>query len=199
MDRIQRARCALKPGQPGARAACAAIALGSALLAGSTGAAIAQPPPAPQEDRAWGGCTLDAEAVDALESRINASGDFDDTTGGPFKVSFVLVYALDNDNDGQPLDVGELDDDDDDDDDDEAPPFTGVILCTNAADDPGQVDIETTTETTVLPDVDILDIEQTFVLQYRVNGGPSDGKTEKRVCQTTDSNTDCFRIFPPSD
>jgi hypothetical protein len=35
------------------------------------------------------------------------------------------------------------------------------------------------------------------VLQYKLNDGALTGKTEKRLCQTTDGNTDCFRVFKP--
>jgi hypothetical protein len=186
IDRNQRAGSAPKAGWPDSRGACAAIALASALLVGSMGAAIAQSPPAPAPNKAWGGCTLDADAVAALESRINAGGQFDDSLDGPFKVSFVLVYALDNDNDGQPLEPANVED---------PLEFTGAILCTNdVAGDPGEVDIVTTTETTTISNVDLLDAEQTFVLQYEGAGG-----IQKRVCHKTDSSTDCFRIFSPSD
>ena len=71
-----------------------------------------------------------------------------------FNVSFVLVFSLNNDNDGQPLGTGSN------------PPFTGAILCTNnATGDGGRVGIVTTTETTLLPvqsdatSVDIRDAE----------------------------------------
>ena len=183
-----RSRRSRRGGRYALLAACAVapLLIGGPVLAQSA-------PPAPSPNHTWAGCTLDQATVDALKARINAGGQFT-PTGGPnskFNVSFVLVFSLNNDNDGQPLGTGSN------------PPFTGAILCTNnATGDGGRVGIVTTTETTLLPvqsdatSVDIRDAEQTHILQYRVNGGADAGETEKRVCHTTDSFNDCFRIFP---
>jgi hypothetical protein len=147
---------------------CAGIALGSALLVGSTVAALAQ-----SANHAYGGCSLDlTTTVQDLLRDINNTGSFNTAQ---LKVSFVIVYTMNN-NDGQRLGGNS---------------YSGVILCKN----PDEVSIQPTTETTVIPNVDIKDIEQTYVLRYQLNGGS--GAIEKRVCQQTDANTDCFRVSPP--
>jgi len=162
--------------RPARTAAGVGLAMATALLA--SGALAQSAPPAPTANHTWGGCTLDAQTVEAIKNRINFGGQFDtQNPNANFNVSFILVYSLSNDNDGQPL----------------KPPasgYTGAILCTN----PESVGIQTTTETATLSGVDIRDVEQVHILQYRE---PSGGPTKKRVCSVTDSFTDCFTVSPP--
>ena len=106
-------------------------------------------------------------------------------------VDFIVVHSVTLDNDGQPLTAAA------------GGGNTGVILCTFQ----GASAATSTLETTPIPDtagphtgstnIDILTNQQQSVLQYKLNDGSLAGKVEKRVCQTTDDNTDCFRVFKP--
>jgi hypothetical protein len=172
--------------------ACSAMALASALVVGSSVQALAQDVPIPEANKAWGGCVLDSSTVDALKARIRlGSGIKADSA----TVSFVVVYTLANDNDGQPLQSGPSN-------------FTGPVICRNDS-EVGKVGITAfdtshnlITQTTDIPtqthsgvsNIDILEFEQASILQYRLNGGTN--AIEKRVCLTTDANVACFRIFP---
>lgn len=139
----------------------------------------ALPPSSPPSvDHVWGGCRLTQAAVSGLESGVSADGE------GPLSsplVDFVLVYSLQNDNDGQLLGTG----------------YTGPILCTN----PNNVNLAATGENTPIgtlaAPVEITALEGVLFLQHEtVPGVPS--SREKRVCHTVAGNTDCFLIRPAS-
>jgi len=169
-----------------------ATALASTLIMGGSIEALAQDPPGPQADKVWGGCLLSGATVTELIADLEAAGGI---ASGQAEVSFVVVYTLTNNNNGQPLGSN----------------FTGPVICT----DPDAVDITAfdkngesggvrLKETTDIPaqtgpagatSVDIKSAEEVFVLQYQLNDGANDGDTENRVCHTTDANVDCFRIF----
>jgi hypothetical protein len=176
--------------------ACAAVVLASALLLGGSVPALATngptDPPDPKPDHVWAGCVLDPATVDGIASAIEAG------TGSSADVSFVVVYSLSNDNDGQLL--GESG-------------FTGPIICTP---DTLQVGITafqkngTTplTETSDIPNetdpnfvlgnsVDVLETEEAFIIKYQHRDFEDTlGDIEKRVCHTVDGFVDCFIIFP---
>lgn len=141
------------------------------FVAGVFPAALAVPPGPPSEDHVWGGCVLTTGAVGAL--RRSLIGPDGEGVRSP-QVDFVLVYTLQNDNDGQHFGDG----------------TTGPILCTN----PDTVSIETTLENTRIPDsgkVDIKALEQALIMQYQ-----QAGIRNKRICHTVADNTDCFLIKP---
>lgn len=150
----------------------------SGWLAGASHPALA----APQQDRVFKDCTFN---LGLLQAALTISGgDKNALVSNNIEASYILIYVRPNPSDGQALDAGG---------------FTGPVLCANGATD----SIEQTTETTPLPvqpdatSVDVLGGEQAFHLRYEVNGGASDGQTEKRVCHTTDAGVvDCFLVQP---
>lgn len=156
------------------------------ILGVSVGA-LAQQPPAPAANHVWGSCVLTPAAVTELQDSLTAAGGLPSGEGDPLpQVDFVIVYSLQNNNDGQALGTG----------------LTGPIVCTNSV----TVTIETTTEDTPIPSltdqadgitVDIEGIEEALLLQYQKmqNNAPLGGR-EKRVCHTVAGNTDCFLIKP---
>lgn len=172
--------------------ACSAMALASAFVAAvSVQALAADSTPPPAKDKVWGGCRLSATTVSALENDLEAPGGIGNNKAA---VSFVVIYTLANDNNGQLL---------------KGTDFTGAVICTNpsavgiaAFDKTGTnlltetTDIPTQTDPGNAPSVDILEAEEMFSLKYQLNGGANAGDIEKRVCHTTDNNVDCFRIFP---
>jgi hypothetical protein len=171
----------------------AAVALASALLLGGSVPALATgptDPPNPAVSHVWAGCELSPATLEALAADAAVEVE------GTAQISFVVVYTLSNDNDGQLL--GESG-------------FTGPVLCTN----PFEVGITalqkdgTTplTETSDIPaqtdpggatTVDILEAEEAFIIKYRLDNGANAEDIEKRVCHTVDGNVDCFIIFPSS-
>ncbi|MGH8659064.1 MAG: hypothetical protein ACREV4_11485 [Gammaproteobacteria bacterium] len=163
------------------------LLVGGWILGVSPGA-LAQLPGPPAANKVWGGCELTNGAVIELQNSLTAEGGL---PGEPLpQVDFVIVYSLQNNNDGQA--IGEAG-------------FTGPILCT----DPGMVSIDTTTADTPIPSateqaagvtVDIEGIEEALLLQYqKMQSGALLGDREKRVCHTVAGNTDCFLIKPAPD
>ena len=159
------------------RRACAALVLSSVALAGTTAPLFAQ-----TANQVWAGCVLNT-ALANLQADVTAGASLT----APPEIAFVVVYSLNNDNDGQQITTG--------------PPgnFSGPVICRNPA-----ASIATAKQTDPIPvggsgasSVDILDAEEAFILRYRINGGPNNGKVEKRVCHTVNSNTQCFRISGP--
>ncbi len=154
--------------------ACAAAIVGAPVTAGATNP--------PVKDHAWGGCTLSTTVRDVIKNALQAESP----AFGPVSVDFIVIHALATQNDGQPL---------------KSSGNTGVILCTF----PG-TSANVTTETTPIPNgtdqpgstnIDVLQVQQQAVQQYKINDGARANKIEKRVCQTTQSNTDCVRVFKP--
>lgn len=157
----------------GLTSACGALALAGAALVSMPAPASAQ-----DADRIWAECTLqdgETNIAVALEDLIDDQGGnaIDDRTTGSapanIEVAFVVVYSLANVHDGQP--VG-------------SSGFTGPIICTA----PG-FSIEETSQTDTISNANILDAEDAFILRYERNGN-----TEKRICHTVASNTDCFTV-----
>ena len=155
-----------------------AAALASALLLGTSVAAVAQTaPPGPSANRIWGGCILDGGTVDSLLADLDNGGIPASNSAGSRQVAFVVIYSISNDNNGQPVGTRDV---------------TGPVVCTNR----DVVDIVTTQQTNAIPEtgagtVDVLDAESAFLLRYRVNNS---GLFEKRICHTVDSDADCFRL-----
>lgn len=147
------------------------------------GAAASDPP---VKNRAWGGCTLSYSVQTALKNALQAES----AKLGTVAIDFIVIHTVAADNDGQPLKASA------------GGGSTGVVLCSF----PGTT-ISKTTETTQIPNatdqpgatsIDIVQVQQQAVEQYEINGGGAlDGTREKRVCQTTLGNTDCFRVKKP--
>lgn len=160
------------------RAGMATVLAAAALLVGASDQATAQ-----QFNRFFSGCVLGesgnpttSDLIDDLEE----SGVSNAGTPDP-EVAFVIVYSVNNDNDGQPLQVGGT------------RGATGPVLCLN--DD--LFDIQGTSQTAPIPPggtANFLDLEQVFIVRYQL---PT-GVIEKVLCHTVNENTDCVRVFPGS-
>lgn len=149
------------------------------LFVGLSQQAQADPPTA---NRIFFDCTFTTGSADTfgtLNSALSiAQADLSKLQGNEIQASYILIYVRENPNDGQDLKTSTS--------------FTGPILCTNADTD----DIVKTTEgTPISGPVDIVGAEEASHLQYRPTGGVV-ADTEKRVCHTVASNTDCFLIRP---
>lgn len=153
-------------------------------LASAAAPALASTSP-PVKDHAWGACQLSSTLRTQLNSAIKSA------SGNKFtsvSVDFIVVHSIASDNNGQPIIPAA------------GGGNSGVILCTFN----GTSKAATTFETTVIPNgsdqpnadkIDILTNQQQSVLQYELKYPLPPNKIEKRVCQTTDRNTDCFRVF----
>lgn len=164
-----------RPASPWLVLACATAILGSSSVA-----ATANNPPL--KDHAWGGCTLSSSVQNTIRKALQAES----SAFGTVSVDFIVIHTVATQNDGQPLKSGGN---------------TGVVLCTF----PG-TNAKVTTETTPIPNagdqpgstnIDILQVQQQAVQQYKINDGARANKTEKRLCQTTQGNTDCWRVSKP--
>ena len=152
------------------------------LFAGLT-AGLSLPAQAdPTPNRVFSECTFttgSSTTKGTLNSVLDIdSPDLNDLEGGEIQASYIVIYVLENPNDGQDLASSTS--------------FTGPIICTNV----DTVDISITTEGTVIPGpVDITGAQESSHVQFRPTGGTA-ADTEKRVCHTVASNTDCFLIQP---
>lgn len=158
------------------------------LLAVANGSAPASATPDLKPNHAWGGCSLPSTLRTQLNNAIKATAS---SKFASVAVDFIVVHTIALDNNGQPLTAAA------------GGGHSGVILCTFKG---GTSAATPTLETTAIPNaanhpastnIDILSNQQQSVLQYKLNDGSLAGKVEKRVCQTTDGNTDCFRVFKP--
>lgn len=156
------------------------LACATAVLGMSSATANANNPPL--KNHAWGGCTLSSAVQNTIRNALQAES----SAFGTVSVDFIVIHTVATQNDGQPLKSGGN---------------TGVILCTF----PG-TNAKVTTETTQIPNatdqpgstnIDVLQVQQQAVQQYKINDGARANKTEKRVCQTTQDNTDCWRVAKP--
>lgn len=160
------------------RPSVAGLAVGtlmSVCMVGTAGPAFGQ------DATRLGLCSLSAGAVTALRNDVADDETGLDVDPADVEVAFVVVYSLNDDNNGQPLAVG----------------TTGPILCTNPAvagsfppsptfaDDPIPPDPEDT--------VDIFDSAEAFLLRYEESGS---GEPETRFCHTTNANVDCYLLGP---
>jgi hypothetical protein len=159
-----------------------------ALICGISSRAEAEPAGTPTQNRIFFNCTFTTSALSGLQSVLNIPEDsLGQLNDGVIQASYILIYVTGNPNDGQRISGSE------------PSAFTGPILCTNSDID----DIDPTTEAADIPpagsgadSVDILGSEEVSHLQYQLNFGTTPGDTEKRVCHTVASNTDCFFIRP---
>lgn len=149
--------------------------LAAGLAAGVVPGALAAPP----ANKVWGDCQLTQEAIDGIVASLESTGGVPSGNG---KVDFVVVYTLQNPNDGQKLGV------------EGGPSFTGPVLCANTT----NVDIASTEENTPIPKdsdpettVDIKALEQALIVQYDQAG------IRKRFCHTVANKNQCFLIRTP--
>ena len=162
--------------------ALAALAAGCAML---PTALQAQTLPPPRADHAFG-CQLGLVTKATIETAIKILYPQVSNVA----IDFIVVHSVPQENDGQPLRAGGT---------------TGPIICSFSGGipvPPTPYRIETTRENVLIPSGDatsatILSNQQQSVMQYRINGGTRNGQIEKRICQTTDGNSDCFRLFKP--
>jgi len=156
------------------------VSLGALMLAGvhPAGAQIAGDPQAPNSDpedgRVYAGCVLSPSTVADIEADIENSAMASEEVApiGDADVDFIVVYAIDKDNNGQSISGGGT---------------TGPVICRS----PNNTDITVTTEDTDIENVNILDADDAFVLRYQIEEEPG---AADRICHTVDDVVDCFDI-----
>lgn len=158
-------------------------------LAGWVLPAAAQEPGPPTANQVFANCVLEDRSppppgrintVAGLQADIlrrnpggNANRIADPT------IAYVIIYAVDNDNNGQPLvdrsgnPVG----------------FTGPVICVA----PG-FNITSALQTTDIPNVDILDVQDALILRHTPAGADPSADDANRTCHTTDGTTSCYNI-----
>lgn len=153
-----------------------AMTLAALVLAGTSVQALAQ-----TANQVWAGCVLTTGSGEETTNAVAALEESLAPIVGS-EIAFVVVYSLNNDNDGQPVTGG----------------FTGPVICRNPEVVGPPVPTNQTENIGAANDtVTILDAEEAFLLQYRFDDAPTD--IEKRVCHTVNANTDCFLIQPATE
>jgi hypothetical protein len=135
----------------------------------------------PLPDRVYAECVLSDDAVEALVESIedvNSNNPNDAEIVGA--VSYVVVYVVGNDNNGQEIV------------DDESSDFTGPAICINDSEVEITPALQTDDIPDIDPDIDILDLQDGLILRHAPAGDGAPGAN--RICHTTDGNTDCFDI-----
>lgn len=142
--------------------------------------AEAEPSGTPTAGQIFFNCTFTTESLNS--ALAIAQPNLNKLQSRQIEASYIIIYVRQNRNDGQLL-AG-------------TPPlYTGPVLCTNSGLD-NFADITPTTEgTAITGPVDIVGAEEASHLQYRPTGG-AESSTEKRVCHTVASKTECFLIQP---
>jgi len=155
------------------------VSLGALMLAGvhPAGAPIAgdpQAPDPPEDGRVYAGCVLGSDTVSRILGDIENSAISSEDELSPIDpdLDFIVVYAIANDNNGQPIVEGGT---------------TGPVICRSA----DVTDITVTTEDTDIENVNILDADDAFVLRYQIEEEPG---AADRICHTVDDVVDCFDI-----
>ena len=146
------------------------------LIAGVPSKAEAQPAGSPTANDVFYNCTFTTEDLNAALTISQANLDL--LASGQIEASYIIIYVRENPNDGQ-LRTGTT------------PSFTGPVLCTNV----DNADITQTDEgTAIAGPVDVLGAEEVSHLQVRSSSSTDPDDTEKRVCHTVASKTQCFLI-----
>lgn len=146
------------------------------LIAGVPSKAEAQPAGSPTANDVFYNCTFTTEDLNAALTISQANLDL--LASGQIEASYIIIYVRENPNDGQ-LRTGTT------------PSFTGPVLCTNV----DTADITQTDEgTAIAGPVDVLGAEEVSHLQVRSSSSTDPDDTEKRVCHTVASKTQCFLI-----
>ena len=142
--------------------------------------AEADPSGTPTANQIFFNCTF---TTDSLNSALDiGQPHLNKLSSGQIEASYIIIYVRQNRNDGQRL-AGA------------SPSYTGPVLCVNSGLDNFTDITPTTAGTAIAGPVDIVGAEEGSHLQYRPTGG-AESSTEKRVCHTVASNTECFLIQP---
>jgi hypothetical protein len=121
-------------------------------------------------------CSLDSDTVEELQADVAAGTGIAESD---VEIAFVVVYSLNNDNNGQALNGA----------------ATGPVLCANET--VTGFPAETTADTPIPPGagtVDIRDSSEAFLLRYE-ESDTTDAET--RFCHTINANVDCFVLGAP--
>ena len=146
------------------------------LITGAPSKAEAQPAGSPTANDIFYNCTFTTADLNAALTISQANLDL--LASGQIEASYIIIYVRENANDGQLL-TGTT------------PSFTGPVLCTNV----DTADITQTDEgTAIAGPVDVLGAEEVSHLQVRSSSSTDPDDTEKRVCHTVASKTQCFLI-----
>ena len=146
------------------------------LIAGAPSRVEAQPAGSPTANDIFYNCTFTTEDLNAALNVSQANLDL--LASGQIEASYIIIYVRENPNDGQQR-TGTT------------PSFTGPVLCTNV----DTADITQTDEgTAIAGPVDVLGAEEVSHLQVRSSSSTDPDDTEKRVCHTVASKTQCFLI-----
>ena len=138
--------------------------------------AEAEPAGTPTANDIFYNCTFTTEGLNTALTISLANLDLLDS--GQIEASYIIIYVRENANDGQLL-AGTT------------PSYTGPVLCTNV----DTADITQTDEgTAITGPVDVLGAEEVSHLQVRSSTSTNPDDTEKRVCHTVASKTQCFLI-----
>ena len=156
-------------------------ALAALFLASWAPPAMSDPIP----NRIFAECKLSADTVASLEQDIldtNSPPPNDPEIDSPL-ISYVVIYAIDNDNNGQRVladgqgTVGPV------------LGFTGPVICVAP-----DINIDTALQTDDIIEIDILDLQDALILRHAPTSASEGDPAANRICHTTDGNTDCFDI-----
>lgn len=171
-------------GRQAVRFGMACGALATLLLTAGAPAAVAQEP-----NRVFADCVLNSngQGSNFIDTLAGLEGDIlatntnnpNDTDLASATIAYVVVYAIDNDNNGQEIEDGG----------EPTGEFTGPVICVHP-----DFDIVPALQTTDIPDIDILDLQDALILRHTPAGAGETVPDANRICHTTDGNTDCFDI-----
>ncbi len=152
------------------------LLLCAGLIGGVPSKAEAQPAGSPTANDIFYNCTFTTAGLNtALTISLDNLGLLD---SGQIEASYIIIYVRENANDGQLL-AGTT------------PSYTGPVLCTNV----DTADITQTDEgTAIAGPIDVLGAEEVSHLQVRSSTSENPDDTQKRVCHTVASKTQCFLI-----
>ena len=149
------------------------------LIGGVSSNAEADPAGTPAANEIFFNCTFTTGSLNGALSITQANKNL--LLSNQIEASYIIIYVRQNANDGQELDGSTP----------TTPLFTGPVLCTNIGTD----NITVTPEgTAIAGPVDVLGAEEVSHLQVRSSTSTDPDDTEKRVCHTVASKTQCFMI-----
>jgi hypothetical protein len=149
------------------------------LIGGVPSRVEAEPAGIPTANDIFYNCTFTTGSLNGALSITLENKDL--LLSNQIEASYIIIYVRQNANDGQELDGSTP----------TTPLFTGPVLCTNIDTD----DITVTTEgTAIAGPLDVLGAEEVSHLQVRSSTSTDPDDTEKRVCHTVASKTQCFLI-----
>lgn len=174
---------------PGARRALhfgmACGTLATLFLTATPPAAVAQEP-----NRVFADCVLNSngQGSQSIDTLAGLEGDIlatntnnpNDTDLASATIAYVVVYAINNDNNGQEIEDGGV----------PTGQFTGPVICVHP-----DLNIDSVLQTDDIAEIDILDVQDALILRHTSAGSDPLADGANRICHTTDGNTDCFDIF----